>query len=78
MYIPKAGMGARIAARKGPIWNFIYNKWYFDELYDATFVRAARWLGDLFCSQLLRPEAQGARSSKRGKPSSGSGSQGAA
>jgi len=48
MYIPKAGMGARIAARKGPIWNFIYNKWYFDELYDATFVRAARWLGDLF------------------------------
>jgi NADH-quinone oxidoreductase subunit L len=48
MYIPKAGMGARIAARKGPIWSFLYNKWYFDELYDATFVRAARWLGDFF------------------------------
>ena len=48
VYIQKEGMGARIAARKGPIWSFLYNKWYFDELYDATFVRAARWLGDFF------------------------------
>ncbi len=48
MYIQHEGMGARIAARKGPIWSFLYNKWYFDELYDATFVRATRWLGDLF------------------------------
>ena len=48
VYIANEGMGARIAARKGPIWSFLYNKWYFDELYDATFVRATRWLGDLF------------------------------
>jgi NADH-quinone oxidoreductase subunit L len=48
VYIRHEGMGARIAARKGPIWSFLYNKWYFDELYDATFVRLARWLGDLF------------------------------
>jgi NADH-quinone oxidoreductase subunit L len=48
VYIANEGMGARIAARKGPIWSFLYNKWYFDELYDATFVRAARVLGDLF------------------------------
>jgi NADH-quinone oxidoreductase subunit L len=48
VYIAKEGMGARIAARKGPIWSFLYNKWYFDELYDATFVRLARVLGDLF------------------------------
>jgi NADH-quinone oxidoreductase subunit L len=47
MYIRREGMGARIAARRGPIWSFLYNKWYFDELYDAVFVRAARWLGDL-------------------------------
>ena len=40
VYIRHEGMGARIAARKGPIWSFLYNKWYFDELYDATFVRA--------------------------------------
>jgi NADH-quinone oxidoreductase subunit L len=48
VYIANEGMGARIAARKGPIWSFLYNKWYFDELYDATFVRATRVLGDLF------------------------------
>jgi NADH-quinone oxidoreductase subunit L len=48
VYIRHEGMGARIAARKGPIWSFLYNKWYFDELYDATFVRATRWLGDVF------------------------------
>jgi NADH-quinone oxidoreductase subunit L len=41
-------MGARIAAKKGLVWSFLYNKWYFDELYEATFVRAAKFLGDLF------------------------------
>jgi NADH-quinone oxidoreductase subunit L len=48
VYIRHEGMGARIAARKGPIWSFLYNKWYFDEFYDATFVRLTRWLGDVF------------------------------
>jgi NADH-quinone oxidoreductase subunit L len=48
VYILNEGMGARIAARKGPVWSFLYNKWYFDELYDATFVRLTKWLGDLF------------------------------
>jgi NADH-quinone oxidoreductase subunit L len=47
-YIRHEGMGARIAARKGPLWSFLYNKWYFDELYDAIFVRSAKALGDLF------------------------------
>ena len=47
-YIRQEGMGARIAANKGLVWGFLYNKWYFDELYEATFVRAAKWLGDLF------------------------------
>ncbi|MDO9222576.1 MAG: NADH-quinone oxidoreductase subunit L [Caulobacter sp.] len=48
VYIIKEGLGARIAARRGPLWTFLYNKWFFDELYEATFVRAARLLGDLF------------------------------
>ncbi len=48
VYILKEGMGARIAAQEGPLWRFLYNKWFFDELYDATFVRGARFLGDLF------------------------------
>jgi NADH-quinone oxidoreductase subunit L len=48
VYIAREGMGAAIAARRGLLWTFLYNKWFFDELYDATFVRAARFLGDLF------------------------------
>jgi NADH-quinone oxidoreductase subunit L len=47
-YILHEGMGARIAARKGLLWSFLYNKWYFDELYDFVFVRGAKALGDLF------------------------------
>jgi NADH-quinone oxidoreductase subunit L len=48
VYIRREGMGARIAARGGPLYVFFYNKWFFDELYQATFVRAAQFLGDLF------------------------------
>ena len=43
-----AGMGARMAARGGPINSFLSNKWYFDELYDVIFVKSARALGDFF------------------------------
>ena len=32
----------------GPIYNFLLNKWYIDEIYDATIVKGARALGDLF------------------------------
>jgi NADH-quinone oxidoreductase subunit L len=31
-----------------PLYNFLLNKWYIDELYDATVVRATRKIGDLF------------------------------
>jgi NADH-quinone oxidoreductase subunit L len=48
VYIAKEGLGAALAARKGPLWTFLYNKWFFDEIYDAIFVRGAKALGDLF------------------------------
>ena len=48
VYIAREGLGARLAARRGPLYVFFYNKWFFDELYQHTFVRAAKWLGDLF------------------------------
>ena len=31
-----------------PLYNFLLNKWYIDELYDMTIVRFTRVLGDLF------------------------------
>jgi NADH-quinone oxidoreductase subunit L len=48
VYLLKEGLGARLAARGGPLYTFFYNKWFFDELYEATFVRGAKALGDLF------------------------------
>jgi NADH-quinone oxidoreductase subunit L len=48
VYIRREGLGAQLAAQGGPLYTFFYNKWYFDELYDLTLVRAARFLGDLF------------------------------
>jgi NADH-quinone oxidoreductase subunit L len=38
----------RLAQAVRPLYEFLLNKWYFDELYDAIFVRPAFWLGRLF------------------------------
>jgi NADH-quinone oxidoreductase subunit L len=40
--------GAAKAMAGGPVWAFLYNKWYFDEIYDFIFVKGARAVGDLF------------------------------
>jgi NADH-quinone oxidoreductase subunit L len=40
--------GAAKALANGPLHAFLYNKWYFDEIYNFVFVRGARGLGDLF------------------------------
>ena len=38
----------RWAEANRPLYLFLLNKWYFDELYDLIFVRPAFWLGRLF------------------------------
>ena len=48
IYVVNEGMGRRMADRGGAVHAFLYNKWYFDELYDFVFVKGARALGDLF------------------------------
>ncbi len=48
MYLLKEGLGAKLAAARGPLYLFFYNKWFFDELYQATFVAGTKFLGDLF------------------------------
>jgi len=45
MYMVKLDAPARVAARFGGLYRFLYNKWYFDELYDRVFVRPAMYLG---------------------------------
>jgi NADH-quinone oxidoreductase subunit L len=45
MYITKPDMPRQLAAQQPILYRFLLNKWYFDEIYDATFVRGAKWLG---------------------------------
>ena len=47
-YIAKPDIPAKFVAAFGPLHNFVYRKWYFDELYDAIFVKPAFWLGRKF------------------------------
>jgi NADH-quinone oxidoreductase subunit L len=48
IYFFSQTMGGVIARTFAPINAFLSRKWYFDELYDAVFVKGARALGDLF------------------------------
>jgi len=45
MYIRDPAMPQRLVARFHGLYLFLLNKWYFDELYDALFVRPAQFLG---------------------------------
>ncbi|MDB5614779.1 MAG: nuoL [Devosia sp.] len=45
MYIRSPEMPGRLAATNPGLYQFLLNKWYFDELYDRIFVRPALWVG---------------------------------
>lgn len=47
-YIRSPETPKALAARHHGLYQFLLNKWYFDELYDFLFVRPAKWLGRLF------------------------------
>jgi NADH-quinone oxidoreductase subunit L len=44
-YIARPELPAELAARMRGLYLFLLNKWYFDELYDAIFVRPAKVIG---------------------------------
>jgi NADH-quinone oxidoreductase subunit L len=44
-YIRQPDLPGRLAGKVRPIYLFLLNKWYFDELYDRIFVRPAKLLG---------------------------------
>jgi NADH-quinone oxidoreductase subunit L len=45
-YIADPRIPVRLAAQFRSLYFFLLNKWYFDDLYDWTFVRTAFALGD--------------------------------
>jgi len=46
-YVWDPAMPRRLAATNRPLYLFLLNKWYFDEIYDFVFVRSAKALGHL-------------------------------
>ncbi|TRD21513.1 NADH-quinone oxidoreductase subunit L [Palleronia caenipelagi] len=46
MYVRQPGLPAKLAENMQPLYQFLLNKWYFDEIYDFLFVRPAKWLGN--------------------------------
>ncbi|WP_407174723.1 NADH-quinone oxidoreductase subunit L [Bradyrhizobium sp. STM 3562] len=44
-YIRRPYLPVELAEQQPLLYNFLLNKWYFDELYDAVLVRPAKWLG---------------------------------
>ena len=47
-YIMKPDLPKKLAKEHSGLYAFLLNKWYFDELYDAIFVRPAKWIGQAF------------------------------
>ena len=46
-YIRRPELPVELARQHEPLYRFLLNKWYFDELYDFLLVRPAIWLGRL-------------------------------
>lgn len=44
-YISRPYIPVRLAKEQPGLYQFLLNKWYFDELYDVIFVRPAKWIG---------------------------------
>jgi NADH-quinone oxidoreductase subunit L len=44
-YIQRTDLPRKLAEQHWPLYQFLLNKWYFDELYDLIFVNPAKWLG---------------------------------
>ena len=47
-YIRNPRLPVELAEQHAPLYRFLLNKWYFDELYDFLFVRPVFWLGRVF------------------------------
>ncbi len=44
-YIRNTALPKKLAQMNWPLYQFLLNKWYFDEAYDFLFVRPAMWIG---------------------------------
>jgi NADH-quinone oxidoreductase subunit L len=47
-YVRNTTIPGRFVGQFGILYRFLLQKWYFDEIYDAVFVRPSLWLGRFF------------------------------
>ena len=45
MYIRRPDLPAKLAENQQPLYQFLLNKWYFDEIYDAVFIKPSLAIG---------------------------------
>ena len=50
-YVRKPSLPVELARQHEPLYKFLLNKWYIDELYEIIFVRPTLWLGRLLWKQ---------------------------
>jgi NADH-quinone oxidoreductase subunit L len=50
-YLRRPQLPAELARQHEPLYRFLLNKWYFDEIYDALVVRPTLWLGRILWKQ---------------------------
>ena len=50
-YLRNPRFPEQLVSQIGGVYQFVFNKWYFDELYSAIFVRPAFWFGRLLWRQ---------------------------
>jgi NADH-quinone oxidoreductase subunit L len=50
-YISRPYLPVELASQHRLLYEFLLNKWYFDELYDLIFVRPAKWIGRFLWKQ---------------------------
>ncbi len=50
-YIVNPSLPERLAKSQDMLYQFLLNKWYFDELYDLIFVKPSLWLGRVLWKQ---------------------------
>ena len=48
VYLYRVEIAENLAKQHAWLYQFLLNKWYFDELYDRIFVRPALWIGRVF------------------------------
>ena len=50
-YLRRPELPAELARQHEPLYQFLLNKWYFDEIYDVLIVRPTLWLGCVLWKQ---------------------------